>query len=71
MYHLKRAYSISPHIGLVLVPQNLLKIDDPPMRWYILHEEVLRVHLRFPISQAIARFLSSYDLNLSHINPSG
>lgn len=65
MYYLRRAYLISPWVGLVLVSQHLLETYNPPIEWHVLHEEALQVGLRFPIPLVVAQFLSTYDLSLT------
>lgn len=68
MHRIKRTYFVPSRIGLLLVPFHLLDNDDHPLGWYVLHEEALKVGMRFPIPHLVAHLLSTYDLSLGQIN---
>lgn len=51
------------------IPSHLFECDDSLSGLYVPYKEALKLGLRFPIPQIVARFLSIYDLSLAQINP--
>lgn len=65
----RRDYNVPPRVGSMLVSNRLHDIDNPPTGWYIFHFEAFKIGLRFPVPCLIVYMLSTFDVNLTQINP--